>query len=88
MACVITFIVTLIATIIIIVIFIFIKKKTDIAKDTTGGQNIATADTAIYDTVGPPNLASNKGEYEIQNPAYDTSHRVGMDTNSAHKNSK
>ena len=73
-ACVMTFIVTLIATIIItfIVIFVFIKKKfadINVAKDTISEQTSATADTVIYDTVGPPTLTSNKGEYELPNPS-------------------
>ena len=68
-------------------IFIFIKKKfADIAKDTTGEQTTETADdTVIYDTVGPPNLTSNKGDYELPNPGYDTSHKVGMEANPACK---
>ena len=95
-ACVITFIVTLTATIIItfIVIFVFIKKKfADIAKDmiaTTDEQTTATAekDTVIYDTVGPPSVTNNKGEYELQNPGYDTSNKVGMVTNPAYETCK
>ena len=90
-----TFIVTLIATIIItlIVIFIFIKKKfADIAEDTTGEQTTGeTADKVIYDTVGPPSLKtvkSNKGDYELPNPGYDTSHKVGMEANPAYKTCK
>ena len=85
---------TLIATIIItlIVIFIFIKKKfADIAEDTTGDQTTETADTVIYDTVGPPSLKtvkSNKDEYELPNPGYDTSHKVGMEANPAYKTCK
>ena len=75
-----TFIVTLIATIIItlIVVFIFIKKKfADIAKDTAGGQTTATANT---ETAGLHSLTSNKGDDEL--------HKVGMDTNPAHKTCK
>ena len=93
-ACVMTFIVTLIATIIItfIMIFIFIKKKfADIAKDTTADeQTTATAetDTVIYDTVGPPSVTNNKGEYELPNPGYDKSHKLGMVTNPAYKTCK
>ena len=87
-----TFFVTLIATIVItfIVIFIFIKKKfADVGKDTTTGrQTTATADTVIYDTVGPPTLSSKKGEYELPNPGYDKSHKLGMVTNPAYKTCK
>ena len=95
-ACVMTFIVTLTATIIItfVVNFILVKKKfADIAKDTiatTDEQTTATAekDTVIYDTVGPPSVTSNKGEYELQNTGYDTSKKVGMVTNPAYETCK
>ena len=90
-ACVVTFIVTLIATVAItfIVIYIFVKNKfVSAAEDTTSKQPVTTTDTVIYDTVGPPNQTSSKDDLEIVNPAYTTSHKVAMNTNPTYESCK
>ena len=60
----------------------------DTAKDTTSKQPVATAETVIYDTVGPPNQTSNKGDMEVVNPAYNRSQKVTMSTNHAYESCK
>ena len=92
-ACIITFIVTLISTVTItfIVIYIFIKNKfVSTEKDTTTNkqQPAPTADTVVYDTVGPPSQTSGKEDLEVINPAYTKSCKMVMSTNPAYETCK
>ena len=90
-ACVVTFIVTLTATVAItfIVIYIFVKNKfVSAAEDTTSKQPATTTDTVIYDTVGPPNQRSGREDLEVVNPAYTKNQKVAMNTNPAYESCK
>ena len=90
-ACVVTFIVTLITTVAItfIVIYIFVKNKfVSAAEDTASKQPATTTDTVIHDTVGPPNQTSSKEDLDVVNPAYTKSQKVVMNTNPADESCK
>ena len=91
-ACVTTFIVTLISASVITfaVTYIFVKKRlASIQQGTTGKHPMATIDTVVYETVGPSRQTITKMDLELQpNPAYGTSHEVTMDANPVYESCK
>ena len=87
--CVVTFIVTLIVTAVIASVVTYTCVKRKFSQYTNGKQTVATTNGLVYDTVGEPNLKSKEADLELQqNPAYDTSHKMIMDTNPAYESCK
>ena len=61
------------------------RKFKSITQHSSGEQPNSIANAIVYDTVGPINQTSNKGDLELQpNPAYGTNHKVIMDINPAY----